>query len=62
MDRAGPQAVKDLWRAGLPMALAGHLATVFPALSPDTRGLVAVGTLALGMLLMLGLTGVLLLA
>jgi hypothetical protein len=49
MDRAGPQAVKDLWRAGLPMALAGRLATVFSTLSPDNRGLVAVATLALGL-------------
>ena len=57
MDRAGPQAVKDLWRAGLPMALAGRVATFFSPLSPDQRGLAAVVTLALGMLLVLGLIG-----
>jgi hypothetical protein len=57
MDRAGPQAVKDLWRAGLPMALAGRVATYFSPLSPDQRGVAAVLTLALGMLLILGLIG-----
>ena len=57
MDRAGPQAVKDLWRAGLPMALAGWVATFFSPLSPDQRGLAAVFTLALGLLLVLGLIG-----
>ncbi len=55
MDRAGPQAVKDLWRAGLPMALAGRLATIFSPLSRDQRGVAVVVTLALGMLLVLGL-------
>ncbi len=55
MDRAGPQAVKDLWRAGLPMALAGRVATIFSPLSRDQRGVAAVVTLALGMLLVLGL-------
>ncbi len=55
MDRAGPQAVKDLWRAGLPMALAGRVATIFSPLSRDQRGVAAVLTLAFGMLLVLGL-------
>jgi thiol-disulfide isomerase/thioredoxin len=55
MDRAGPQAVKDLWRAGLPMALAGRVATIFSPLSRDQRGVAAVLTLALGMVLVLGL-------
>ncbi len=55
MDRAGPQAVKDLWRAGLPMALAGRVATIFSPFSRDQRGVAAVLTLALGMLLVLGL-------
>ena len=54
MDRAGPQAVRDLWRAGLPMALAGRIATVFSPLSPDQRGVAAVLTLALSMLLVMG--------
>ncbi len=55
MDRAGPQAVNDLWRAGLPMALAGRVATIFSPLSRDQRGVAAVLTLALGTLLVLGL-------
>ena len=55
MDRAGPQAVRDLWRAGLPMALAGRVATIFSPLSRDQRGVAAVLTLALGTLLVLGL-------
>lgn len=57
MERAGPQAVKDIWWAGLPMALAGRIATFFPRLSPDQRGIAAVLTLALGILLALGLIG-----
>ncbi len=55
MDRAGPQAVRDLWRAGLPMALAGRVATIFSPFSRDQRGVAAVLTLAFGMLLVLGL-------
>ncbi len=46
MERGGRQAVKDLWRAGFPMALAGKLATFFTPLSPNQRGIVAVLTLA----------------
>ena len=57
MERAGPQAVKDLWWAGLPMALAGRVATFFSPLSPDQRGFTAVLTLALGMLVTLGILG-----
>ena len=58
MERAGPQAVKDMWWAGLPMALAARVATFFPQLSPDQRGVAAVLTLAFGMLLVLGMIGV----
>jgi thiol-disulfide isomerase/thioredoxin len=54
MTRGGPQAVRDLWRAGLPMALAGRLATLFKPLSPDQRGIAAVLTLAFSMLAALG--------
>jgi hypothetical protein len=54
MERGGPQAVKDLWRAGFPMALAGRLATFFTPLSPDQRGIAAVITLAIAMLTALG--------
>jgi len=56
MTRGGPQAVRDLWRAGFPMALTARVATLFPALSPDRRGVAAVLTLALGMLATIGLT------
>ncbi len=56
MDRAGPQAIKDLWLGALPMALAGRVATFFSPLSPDQRGIAAALTLALGMSLVLGLT------
>jgi len=55
MERGGPQAVKDLWRAGFPMALAGKLATFFTPLSPDQRGIAAVITLAIAMLTALGI-------
>jgi len=58
MARGGPQAVKDLWRAGFPMALAGRVATFFTPLSPDQRGMAAVVTLALGMAVILGVLGV----
>jgi thiol-disulfide isomerase/thioredoxin len=54
MTRGGPQAVRDLWRAGFPMALAGRLATYFTPLSPDQRGTAAVVTLALGTMAALG--------
>jgi thiol-disulfide isomerase/thioredoxin len=47
MQRAGPQAVSDLWRAAFPMALAGRLATVFSGASPDQRGIYAVLLLTL---------------
>ena len=57
MERAGPQAVKDLWWAGLPMALAGRVATIYSPLSSDQRGIAAVLTLALGMLVAMGLIG-----
>ena len=55
MERGGPQAVRDLWRAGFPMALAGRVASFFSPLSPDQRGMAAVLTLALGMLAALGI-------
>jgi len=47
MERGGPQAVRDLWIGGFPMALAGRVATLFTPLSPDKRGITAVVTLAL---------------
>lgn len=50
MHRGGPHAVKDLWRAGFPMALAGRVATLFSPLTRDQRGIVASLTVALGFL------------
>ena len=55
MKRGGPQAARDLWLAGFPMALAGRIATLFSPLSPDERGIVAVLVLALVMLAPIGL-------
>lgn len=55
MKRGGPQAARDLWRAGFPIALAGRIATFFSKLSPDQRGVAAVLTLAVGMLAVSGI-------
>jgi hypothetical protein len=55
MKRGGPQAVRDLWLAGFPMALAGRVATLFSPLSPDQRGVAAVVTLAFGMVVTISL-------
>jgi hypothetical protein len=55
MERGGPQAVRDLWRAGFPMALAGRVATLFKPLTPDQRGIASVISLALGTLVTLSL-------
>jgi thiol-disulfide isomerase/thioredoxin len=57
MERGGPQSVRDLWIAGFPMALAGRIATLFRPLDPDQRGIAAVLTLMLGMLIILVLVG-----
>jgi len=54
MRRGGPQAVRDLWLAGFPMALAGRIAPLFSPLSPDQRGIAAVLTLAAIVLAVLG--------
>jgi thiol-disulfide isomerase/thioredoxin len=55
MTRGGPQAVRDLWLAGFPMALAGRVATLFSSLAPDQRGIAAVLTTAIVTLTMIGL-------
>ncbi len=55
MTRGGPQAVRDLWLAGFPMAIAGRVASLFSPLSPDQRGIAAVVTLAFGTVAMIGL-------
>jgi len=56
MTRGGPQAVRDLWLAGFPMALAGRIATLFSSLAPDKRGIAAVLVLVFGMLAAIGLS------
>ena len=61
MRRGGPQAERDLWRAAFPMALAGLVATWFGPLSPNQRGISAVLTLAIGMVVVLGLLAAVLL-
>jgi len=55
MKRGGPKAVRELWLAGFPMALAGQLATFFSLLPQDRRGFAAVLTLALGTVAILSL-------
>lgn len=55
MQRGGPQAMRDLWLAGFPMALAGRLATLFQPLPKDARGIVSVSILGI---VMFTLTGV----
>ena len=57
MERGGPQSVRDLWIAGFPMALAGRIATLFRPLGPDQRGIAAVLTMMIGMMLILVLVG-----
>jgi hypothetical protein len=46
MKRGGPRAVRELWLAGFPMALAGTLADLIPSSSPVRRGIAAVSILA----------------
>ncbi len=52
MDRAGPQASNDLWRAAFPMAVAGRIAPLFTNLSHDRRGVAAVLALCLIVIVM----------
>lgn len=58
MERAGPQAIKDLWWGAFPMALAGRLATVFSTQSPGQRGIYAVLTLALLFIIIVASIGI----
>jgi len=53
MQRGGLRAVRDLWLAGFPMALAGRLATLFQPLSPNLRGVVSVSTLGITMIVVI---------
>lgn len=46
MVRSGPRAIRELWIAGFPMALAGTLANLIPSSSPAKRGIAAVSVLA----------------
>lgn len=57
MERAGPQAVRELWWAGLPMALAGRIASFIPWFTPDQRGVAAVLIMAAAMLAVAGVVG-----
>jgi thiol-disulfide isomerase/thioredoxin len=57
MERGGPRAVRDLWIGGLPMSLAGRVATLFRPLAPNQRGVAAVVTLALSMMAVLAIFG-----
>jgi hypothetical protein len=57
MERAGPQAVSELWWAGLPMALAGRIASFIPWFTPDQRGIAAVVIMAAAMLVAVGILG-----
>jgi thiol-disulfide isomerase/thioredoxin len=57
MERAGPQAITELWWAGLPMALAGRIASFIPWFTPDQRGVAAVLIMAVVMLVAVGLVG-----
>lgn len=58
MKRAGPQAVRDLWWGGFPMALAGRVATIFTSLPPDQRGVTAVLILAVSSLIIVAIIGI----
>ncbi len=44
--RSGPSAVRELWLAGFPMALASAFANLIPSSSPERRGIAAVSILA----------------
>ncbi len=55
MRRGGPQAERDLWRAAFPMALTGMVASWFGPLSPGQRGIAAVVTMAIGMIVVISL-------
>jgi len=57
MERAGPQALSDLWRSAFPMAVAGRVAPLFSPLSPDQRGIAAVLTLTLVLVIILASIG-----
>lgn len=54
MQRGGPQATRDLWIAGFPMALAGRIAALFQPLPKDARGITAVSILSIVMFLIAG--------
>lgn len=50
MHRAGPQAKRDLWLSGIPMAMAGKVARLFGFLEPDHSGIAAAITIGVGMI------------
>ncbi len=50
LGRAGPQAKRDMWRAGPPVVIAGLVASLFSSLAPENRGAPAMALLAAIML------------
>ena len=46
LGRAGPQAKRDMWRAGPPVVIAGLVASLFSSLAPEKRGAPAMAILA----------------
>ncbi len=57
MQRGGPQASRELWRAGFPVALGGRIAAFFTPLAPKQRGVTAVLTLASVLVVAIGFLG-----
>jgi len=57
MQRGGPQASRELWRVGFPVALGGRVATFFTPLASKQRGIAAVLTLAFTIMVAIGFLG-----
>ncbi len=56
LGRAGPQAKRDMWRAGPPFVIAGLIASLFSSLALEKRGAPAMALLAA--ILVGGLSGI----
>jgi hypothetical protein len=56
LGRAGPQAKRDMWRAGPPFIFAGLVAGLFSSLALEKRGAPAMALL--GAVLVVGLSGI----
>ena len=57
MQRGGPQASREWWRVGFPVALGGRIATFFTPLAPKQRGVAAVLTMAAVVVTAIGFFG-----